>query len=338
MKKGILMALCVAVIGIQGVQAGGSGEGSSKAANDDYVIKIGIGISAGLCSAPFRIAEAKGFYAEEGLKFEEVKIDTNQAAQLLTTGQIDVTNMLLATTIVPLANGLDVKIPLGIHTGCVKILVPPKSNVKKPADLKGKKIGVPGMNTSGALIAQRYLASAGINVSAEKGEVEWLIYPATELALALQRGQVDAIAINDPTALIVEKNGIGVPIADTGKDNEMMNEFCCVVVAGTNVADKHIAALAKLTRAIQKASNWVHENPVETAQILEQTKYVPGDAATNAESLAAYDYRASVSEARVAITRNFKDMQAIGLVDKSVNVDKIAANTFLALPGVPDHL
>jgi NitT/TauT family transport system substrate-binding protein len=194
------------------------------------------------------------------------------------------------------------------------------------------------MNTSGALIAQRYLASAGINVSAEKGEVEWLIYPATELPLALQRGQVDAIAINDPTALIVETQGIGVPIADTGTDREMMNEFCCVVVASSNVADKHTAALAKLTRAIQKASNWVHENPDETAQILEQTKYVAGDAAINAKALAAYDYRASVSQAKVAITRNFKDMQAIGLVDKSVNAEKIAANTFIALPGVPDHL
>jgi NitT/TauT family transport system substrate-binding protein len=336
MRKRIFVFL-LSWVSLVSVQAGGTKDASSGS-EADYVVKIGVGITAGLCSAPFFIAKEKGYYEEEGLKYEEIKIDTGQGPQLLTTGQIDVTNNLLATLIQPIANGLDIKIPLGLHTGCIKVLVRPDSGITTPADLKGKKIGTSGMAASGTVITQRYLAELGIGVTADHLEVEWVIYQSADLPLALERGQVDAIALGDPTAQIVENEGKGIAIINSATDAYLKDEFCCVIAASAGFIQNHSETAAKFTRAIQKAARYVQENPDETARLMDEKKYVAGDPRVNAQIIKTYSYRASVSEAQVAISRNAKDLQRINLVDKSINVDALTKNTFIALPGVPDSL
>ncbi|MDR3248418.1 MAG: ABC transporter substrate-binding protein [Treponema sp.] len=335
MKK-VMAVLLLATL--TGALSFAGGKKQAPVAEEDYTIKIGVGVTAGLCSAPFFVAREYGYYQEEGLKWEEVKIDTGQGPQLLTTGQIDVTNNLLATLVQPIANGLDIKIPLGIHTGCVKVLVAPNSNIRTPADLKGKRIGTSGMAASGTVITQRYLAELGIGVSADNLEVEWLIYPSTELPLALDRGQVDAIALGDPTAQIVENEGKGRVLINSATDDYLKNEFCCVIAASVAVLNSHPQALAKFVRAIQRGAAYVQEHPDEVAQAMADKQYVAGDPKVNAQILKTYSFRASVSEAEVAIARNAKDLQRIKLVSSEVNVDALVRNTFVALPGVPDSL
>jgi NitT/TauT family transport system substrate-binding protein len=334
MKRIIVLALCV--LATQGMNL--SARGSGQAAEEDYVIKVGIGITAGLCTAPFFIASEKGFYAEEGLKYEEIKIDVNQTHQLLTTGQIDVTNFLLSGMIQPLANGLDVKIPLGLHTGCIKVLAAPDSGIRTAEELRGKRIGISGLGAPPTLITQRYLARLGINVGPEGGEVDWIIFSPGDLPLALERGQVDAIAINDPAAWIVEQSGKGRVIINTTTDDYLKDEICCVVEASSRVYNSHPEALAKFARALQKAARYVQENPDETARLMAEKQYVAGDPAVNAQVLKTYSYRASVSGAREAILRNARELQQIGIVDQSVDVDAITGSVFVALPGVPDSL
>ncbi|MDR1971696.1 MAG: ABC transporter substrate-binding protein [Treponema sp.] len=335
MKKCFLVLLLAAVT-LPGVYA--RGKTDSSVAEEDYVVKIGRGVTVGLCSAPFFIAQEKGFYEEEGLKWDEVQVDTGQTNLLLTTGQIDVTNNLLATLIQPLANGLEVKIPLGLHTGCVKVLVRPDSPIRGPADLKGKKIGTTGMAASGTVITQRYLAELGIGVSADNLEVEWVIYQSADLPLALERVQVDAIAQGDPTAHIIESEGKGRVIINSATDDYLKEEFCCVIVAGANFVKNYPQTAAKFVRAIQKAAAYVQNNPDETARLMAEKRYVAGDPEVNAAILKTYDYRSSVDGARIAIGRNTRDLQRIKLVGDDVDPDVLTRTTFIALEGVPDSL
>jgi NitT/TauT family transport system substrate-binding protein len=257
---------------------------------------------------------------------------------LLTTGQIDVSRELIAAMIQPIANGLDVKIPLAVHTGCIKAIVRPESDIRTPADLTGKRIGTASMNSTPTIIVQRYLAELGIGTTANNLEVEWIIYPAPDLPMALERGQVDAIAINDPAASIVENDGKGRAIIDTGKDDYLKDEFCCMLVASAAVFKDYPEALAKFARVLQKAAYYVHENPAETARLMAEKQYVAGDPDLNGRVLATYNFHASVSEAETAIERNARDLQRIGLIDASVDVKELTKNTFVALPGVPDTL
>ncbi|GHU47289.1 ABC transporter substrate-binding protein [Spirochaetia bacterium] len=334
MKKTVLVCL-LGLVALMSAMAAGKKEAVS---DDDYAIKVGVPVTGTLCSAPLFIAYEKGFYAEEGLTIEEIKIDWNQRAQLLTLGRIDATQNLAAAMIAPIANGLDVKIPLALHTGCIKALVPPDSPIKTPADLKGKRIGTESMNASATIIVQRYLAELGIGSTTNNLEVEWLIYPNSELALAMERGQIDAMTANDPIASIVEASGKGRAIIDTGKDAYLKDEYCCMLIASSTIAKEHPLALAKFTRAIQRAAYWVQEHPDETARLMGDAQYVAGDPVLNGKILASYNYRAVVSDARTAILRNARDMQRIGLIDADIDVEALTQGTFIALPGVPNKL
>jgi NitT/TauT family transport system substrate-binding protein len=334
--KRIVCGVALACVVLAGVSANPSRDRSVS--DDDYKLVIGYPVEGGLCEAPFYIAIENGYFAEEGLKWERYNIEPGTAMALLTTGQIDVTNNLLATLIQPIANGLDVKIPLAFHTGCVKVLVRPDSPIRRPIDLKGKKIGVPSLNSSTKVIPSRVLASLGLKVDGPNADVEWIIYPSAELPLALERGLVDAIGSGDPTATIIENQGKGRVIINNATDDNLKNEFCCVTPVRSETVARHPETVAKFIRAIQRASKWVQENPDEAARIITEKKYIAGEVADNAQVLKTYNYRASVSQARVALERNARELQQIGIVDKEVDVNALVNNTFAAVPGVPDSL
>jgi NitT/TauT family transport system substrate-binding protein len=337
MKKFFVPLLACA--GLINLWANGGSQTQTAAAEDlNYPLKVGRSTTGGLCAAPLFIGFEKGYLEAEGIIWEEIKVDTGQANLLLTNGQLDVSSSLLASIVQPIANGLDVKISLGIHTGCQKVLVRPDSNIRTPADLKGKKIGTSGMASSGTVITQRYLAELGVGVTAENLEVEWVVFQSADLPLALERGQVDAIAVGDPTAYIIENEGKGRVIINQATDDYLKDEFCCVLLLSSDFVKNHPQLAAKYTRAIQKAAAWVQEHPDETARLMAEKRYVAGDWETNARILKTYNYKASVSEAEIAISRNVRDLQRIGLISNDIDAGGLTKNTFIALPGVPDSL
>ncbi|MDR2785803.1 MAG: ABC transporter substrate-binding protein [Treponema sp.] len=332
--KRIATVILLVFLAFSGVFA----RGARDAEKGEYTFKVGYAVTASLCAAPFYLAIAKDYFGEEGLKWERVNVGDGEAMNLLTTGQIDAVNNLLATLIQPLANGLDVQIPLALHTGCVKILAAPGSAIKSPADLKGKTIGTASPNSSPTIIAKRYLANLGLRVDGDNPDVEFIYQSAAELPLLLERGVVDAIGLNDPNAQIVENEGRAIPIINSATDGYLENEFCCVVPVRTATIKDHPEETAKFLRAIQKGARFVQENPDEAAKILADNRFVPGDPGVNAQILRTYDYRASVSQALPAIERNAKDLQKLGLVAADVDVDALVRNTFVQVPGVPDSL
>src|SRR5580704_13740129 len=95
------------------------------------------------CEAPIFIAQEKGFFAEEGLEVELVKTDWDGLREGLGTGQFDANHTLVMYLLKPIESGVDVKMTGGVHTGCLRVQVPAKSDYKSVKELKGKKIGVP---------------------------------------------------------------------------------------------------------------------------------------------------------------------------------------------------
>ena len=305
-------------------------------AEDDYVFKIGFTMS--LCNAPVHIAAEKGYYDEEGLKWETIRVGDGEAMNLLTNGSVDGLTTLMIGLIQPLANGLPVQIPLAMHTGCIKTLVRGDSDIQTFAGLKGKKIGGASPSASALLFTKRYLAEKGFKVDGENADVEYIYQSAGELPLLLEQGGVDAIALTDPSAQIAQDARGFRAIIDNGVDENYKDEFCCVIPVRTETIKNYPLATAKFLRAVQKAAKFVQEYPDEAAQILAGTKRVAGDPLVNARILKAFNYRASVSQALPALERNAKDMRNIGILKADVDVDKLVKDVYVVVPGVPDSL
>jgi len=112
---------------------------------------------ADLRSAHFH-RRGKGLFQEEGLDVSLVKCEWANYKDVLALGGFDVTHHLVMYFLKPVEQGLDVKFTGGIHRGCLRVHALKKANIRSIEELRGKRIGVPGMGTPPFIFANRVLA------------------------------------------------------------------------------------------------------------------------------------------------------------------------------------
>ena len=119
------------------------------------------------------------------------------------------------------------------------VVVAKDAAISKPEDLKGKKIGVPGLADAATVVSKRSLSAAGIGVTDQNMEVEFSVYSRNDLAQALQNGAVDAIALGDPAASIAEEQYGLTALIDTATDPEYKDEYCCAAFVTSKLAEEN---------------------------------------------------------------------------------------------------
>src|SRR5690348_14746147 len=226
--------------------------GSTAAPGETNHIRVGyIGLT---CEAPIFTAVEKGFFKEEGLEVELVRCQWATYKDALALGRFDVTHHLVMYFLKPIEQGLDVKFTAGIHRGCLRLQAPTNGKIQSVRDLKGKRIGVPGMGTPPFIFANRVLGANGIDPAKD---IQWLVFPAGELGLALDKGEVDAVADSEPIGTLLTADGKVRNVADQAQDAPYNNEYCCAVLANGKFLAKNPKATAAATRALLKAAKWV---------------------------------------------------------------------------------
>lgn len=138
-----LELLCVAAAGALLI-CGCNKDAGSSASNSN---KIRVGYIGLTCEAPIFSAVENGFFKEEGLEVEMVKCEWANYKDVLALGGFDITHHLVMYFLKPIEQGLDGKFTAGIHKGCLRVQAGAKTNINTVQDLRGKRIGVPGIGT-----------------------------------------------------------------------------------------------------------------------------------------------------------------------------------------------
>jgi sulfonate transport system substrate-binding protein len=330
-----LQPLALALIAaVASVSLSGCGKESGKVAvGENGLHKIKVGYIGLTCEAPLFVAYEKGFFKDEGLDVEMLKFEWSKYKDALALGTFDITHHLIMMFLKPLEQGLNVKITGGVHTGCLRVQTSAGSPLTKAPDLKGKRIGVPGMGTPPMIFASRWLADNGVDASKD---VEWRVFPAGELGLALSKGDVDAIADAEPIGTLLLADGKVRNLADQAKDAPYKDEYCCAVIANGKWAEANPELCAAATRAILKGAKWVQENPRAAAFLSVEKKYTASTPELNTSAIANLNYKPSVSGAPLAMTTAAKAMKNAGMLNPTTDVDELVKKGFMALPGVTD--
>src|ERR1041385_5074543 len=210
-------------------------------------MKVRVGYIGLTCEAPIFTAYEKGFFKEEGLDVELVRCQWAQYKDVLALGGFDITHHLVMYFLKPIEQGLDVKFTGGIHRGCLRVQAGTRGDIHKIEDLRGKRIGVPGMGTPPFVFANRVLGAHNIDPSRE---IQWKVFPAGELGLALDKGLVDAVADSEPIGTLLVADGKVRNIADQAADDPYKNEYCCAVICNGKFLAENPKAAAAATRAL----------------------------------------------------------------------------------------
>ncbi len=218
----LLVIVACLVLTLAGCDRGNRANGKVK------VAWIGL-----VCEAPIFSAYENGYFKDEGLDVELVKTDWDSFQAGMSFDRFDATHTLVSYLLKPIEQGLDVKITGGVHKGCLRIQAGIKTNIHTIADLRGKRIAVSTMGSPPMIFASRVLAANGFDV---RKDVTWVVYPGELTELALNKGQVDAVADSEPIgSLLLNRNAVRT-VVDQMLDAPYKDEFCCAVVISGRLA------------------------------------------------------------------------------------------------------
>ena len=324
-----LLALGLSVLLLSGC----SKKSSVQIVNSRHVRVGYVGLT---CEAPLFSAIENKFFEAEGLEPEPVKCSWAQYKDNLALGSYDITHHLVMYFLKPIEQGLDVRFLGGVHTGCLRVQTGVNNPIHKIQDLKGKRIGVPGMGTPPFVFANRVFGTHGIDAGKD---VTWKVYPAGELGLALTKGEIDAVADSEPIGTLLIAQGIARNIEgmDEATDMPYADEYCCEIIANGKWIDANPDSAARATRAILRGAKWVQENPKAAAKLAVEKKYLASTVELNTVALSRLKYIPSVKKAEETLYTAAKEMREAKMLAPETDTDALAKKAFYHLEGVTDE-
>ena len=190
------------------------------------------------------------------------------------------------------------------------------------------------MGTPPFIFANRVLGAQGIDPGKE---ITWIVFPAGELGLALDKGEVDAVANSEPIGSLLLADGKVRNIADQAADVPYKDEYCCAVLVNGKYLAKNPKAAAAATRSLLKAAKWVEANPAAAAKLSVEKKYLASTVEQNTIAISHLRYIPSVSGAETAVKLAATEMKTAGMLSPSTDVAGLANRAFVHLDGVSDE-
>ena len=219
-------------------------------------LTVGLGYIPSVQFAQFYLAQQAGYYAAAGLS---VKLGNDIDPNLITKigqGAIDIGEADGTSVIPAVSQGIPV-----VYTATVSgtfpdvVIAKASSGITKAADLKGKRIGIPGRFGSSWIMLQALLKSAGLTPT----DVKIVDFPDFGQAAALQQGTVDAATGYSNNEPIVLKNA-GIDTVVLAVDAITPLQGPGLVTSRATLAAKH-DALAAFTKATLQAMSDIAADP-----------------------------------------------------------------------------
>ncbi|MDP9129377.1 MAG: ABC transporter substrate-binding protein [Candidatus Binatota bacterium] len=156
-----------------------------------------------IAEMPFRIAQTKGFYRDEGLDVEVIFIRGAVGMQALLGGSVDFTSA-SGSTIAAAVRGIPVKLVFTASAKPQFDMVALKE-IRSIADLKGKYVGISSRGGAIDLLTQLMVQKHGLTPN--KDVISLVIGGQEDTVLALRTGRIAAALLTPPRPLMLAREG-----------------------------------------------------------------------------------------------------------------------------------
>jgi|AGTN01.3.fsa_nt_gi ABC-type nitrate/sulfonate/bicarbonate transport systems, periplasmic components len=221
-----------------------------------------------ICHAPIPLAVNSGIFRKYNLDVELISYagSTDQLLESLSTGKADAAQGMVRRWLKPLEQGFDVRLIAGIHGGCVRMLATRAAGITRLEDLKGKAIAVAEVGGIGYSMFASLLSKNGIDPDKD---VQWRVYPPNLMGVAVQKGEVQAVADVDPNLWLLQKADSNLVEILNSHTGYYQGRVCCVLGVGAKLLKENRPVAAALAQSLVEAAELTAKDPLAAGKAFE---------------------------------------------------------------------
>ena len=279
------------------------------------------------------VEEDKGFFKARGIELGYVPgAGGGDALRNLLSGQADVAFTDPGSFFAALDKGEKLRAIYDIYPQNVFNVVSLKSqNILKPADLKGKRIGVYSLSSGTRQNLQVLLHQAGLT----EADVTVVVTGLLNFA-PLMQGQVDATAATDTGLLVGRQKGLGgVNVMEIKNHLNISSDFF-VVREDTYQQKKDV--LKRFLQAYQDSAKWMMQSPEEAAKLAVKVAIDGQNANMNLDIIrlrnessvsATTDKRGLGAFDMVSLQKGANAYKAFGVIQRDIKISDVVSQDLL---------
>jgi NitT/TauT family transport system substrate-binding protein len=265
------------------------------------------------------VAAKKGFFREEGLDPEIIRMNFNVAMSALINGEVDYT-MIFGSVVRAAMRGIPVKV--------VAVLIdsPPYALISKPElksikALAGRNLGIGVYGSTNDVVARMMLEHSGINPDKDVKIVAFG-FDGARLA-ALQEGLVDAALIAPPADAQARRAGFNV----LARANDFLKFPHIGLGTSNRVIKEKPQELKKVIKAMVRANHFIRENRDESIKVLMEWGRTERENAADAYDSTWQVFSADGSLAEEGMRLVIEDARKALKVTRAVQLSEVADAT-----------
>lgn len=292
-------------------------------------VRLPMGYIPNVQFAPFYVAQDYGYFSEEKIAIEfDYSFETDGIA-LVGANNLQFTMASGEQILLARAQGLPVVYVMAYyHAYPVGVVAFPDQNLKTPSDLKGKKIGLPG------LFGANYI---GLRALLKVGDVS----EADVILDSIGYNQVEALIAGQDQAVVIYANNEPIQLAAQGYTVDLLKVADYVQLASNGLVTNERTLtenpdlVRRMTRAILRGMTYVIQNRDKAYEIC--TKYIPG--LTESDERVQREILRATVEYWKAQQMGFSDPQAwqnmhdllleMGLLQSALPIEQAFTNQFV---------
>jgi NitT/TauT family transport system substrate-binding protein len=245
---GLIAAMAVSTLGLAtGAEAG----------------EVRVGHSTWVGNGPLYIAESKGYFAEQNVKFNDINIgDLKLRFAAAAAGQVDIILTTIDAMVLYLKEGDVYVLIAGADTSAGGDGIVASKDIKSVQDLKGKKVAFNEGSTSQFLLD--VLLSEN---KMSEGELVPVNMDPGDAGAALIAGQVDAAVTWEPWLTKAKQSGTAHILFDTTNRQDFITDF---IIVRKQFLAEHPEDVAGFLKAWYKAVEFYKAHPDEAVSVMAQ--------------------------------------------------------------------
>lgn len=303
--------------------------GDSQTPSELTHIDVGVGFVPNVQFAPFYVAQAKGFFAEEGLDVALEHGFENDFVALTAQGERQFAVASGDQVILARAQGLPVIYVMKWYQRFpVAVMALTETGIDAPAELSGHSVGIPGLFGASYVAWEALVYAAGLDDSDVR--LESIGFTQAE---AVSQGQVDAAVVyiaNEPVQL--DEAGVRVNVIEVSDYIDLVSNG---LITNESVIRENPDLVGRLVAATLRGLEYTIANPDEAFEIARQAvpEITDEDAHTQRAVLEASIALWRSNQPGVSDPQSWFDsaefMLATGLIESPVDVETLYTNQFV---------